>query len=201
MDLYIFDFDDTLAITDSRVRVIRSGEDIWMTSREFADFPINPNTDQIDFDDFNRASGTLISATAEEMERAMDDVGQSNVFIVTARSVAEPVKKWLTDTLGRAPEVIATAGGANKRPWLMGQLLKQEYERVVVYEDCTHNIRDLKEAVEEHNRVNSKSVIYSAMCILPDTSMIKSEARWRSENIITEWDFREITKNFLRKSQ
>lgn len=199
MDLYIFDFDDTLAITDSRVRVIRNGEDIWMTSREFARFPINPRTDQIDFNDFNRASGTLIAATAKEMEHAMDDVGRSNVFVVTARSVAEPVKKWLTDTLGKTPEVIATAGGANKRPWLMGQLLKQEYERVVVYEDCTHNIRDLKEAVEEHNRVNNKSVIYSAMCILPDTSIVKAESRWRSENIITEWDFRQITKKFLRK--
>ena len=46
MDLYIFDFDDTLAITDSKVRVIRNGEDIWMTSREFADFPTDPSTDQ-----------------------------------------------------------------------------------------------------------------------------------------------------------
>ena len=66
MDLYIFDFDDTLAITDSRVKVIRSGEDIWMTSREFANFPINPSTDEISFDDFTRARGTLIADTAKE---------------------------------------------------------------------------------------------------------------------------------------
>mgnify|MGYP000548192744 CR=1 FL=1 len=52
MDLYIFDFDDTLAITDSRVKVIRSGEEILMTSREFAHFPFNPSTDSLDFGDF-----------------------------------------------------------------------------------------------------------------------------------------------------
>ena len=33
----------------------------------------------------------------------------------------------------------------------------------------------------------------------PDASMIKAESRWRPENLITEWDYREITKNFLRK--
>jgi len=200
MDLYIFDFDDTLAITDSRVKVIRNGEDIWMTSREFANFPINPSTDEISFDDFTRAQGTLIADTAEEMEKAMDDVGQANVFIVTARSVGAPVEKWLIDTIGRSPKIIATSGGANKRPWLMGQLLKEKYRRVVVYEDCTHNIRDLKEAVEEHNSTTGESVIYSAMCILPDQSIVKAESRWRSENLITEWDFRKITKNFLRKT-
>ena len=43
MDLYIFDFDDTLAVTDSRVKVIKksSGDEILMTSREFAHYPFN----------------------------------------------------------------------------------------------------------------------------------------------------------------
>ena len=198
MDLYIFDFDDTLAITDSRVRIERDGKDIWMTSREFADFPILEG-DYIDFDDFKRAKGTLIKATAKEMEKAMDNVGEANVFIVTARSVGEPVRDWLLSEIGRSPEVVATEGGANKRPWLMKQLASHLYDRVIVYEDCTHNIRDLKEAVLAYNKEYDKNVHYSAMCILPDQSSIKLESYWRSENLITEWDFREITKNFLRK--
>ena len=199
MDLYIFDFDDTLAITDSRVRIERNGEDIWMTSREFADFPIIDG-DYIDFDDFKRAKGTLIKDTVDVMEDAMNDVGQSNVFIVTARSVGTPVKEWLEQELGRSPEIIATSGSAGKRPWLLKQLQSQQYTRVIVYEDCRHNIRDLKEAVQEHNTKMGTSVIYSAMCIMPDASMVKAESRWRPENLITEWDYREITKNFLRKT-
>ena len=67
MDLYIFDFDDTLAITDSQVRVIRNGKDIFMTSREFAKFPYNPATDELDFGDFGRAQGTLIKDTVDIM--------------------------------------------------------------------------------------------------------------------------------------
>jgi len=199
MDLYIFDFDDTLAITDSRVRIVRNEQDIWMTSREFADFPIIDG-DYIDFDDFKRAKGTLIKATALEMEKAMDMVGEANVFIVTARAVGEPVKDWLLAEIGRSPEVVATNGGANKRPWLIKQLASQEYDKVIVYEDCTHNIRDLKEAVLEHNKKHGKNVHYSAMCILPDQTTMKMESHWRSENLITEWDFKEITKNFLRKT-
>ena len=73
MDLFIFDFDDTLAITDSRVKVIRNGQEISMTSREFAHFPFNPSTDQLDFGDFQRAQGTLIKDTVAEMQRAMQD--------------------------------------------------------------------------------------------------------------------------------
>ena len=70
MDLYIFDFDDTIAITDSRIKVIRNGEEILMTSREFADFPVDMSTDQIDFGDFHRVEGTLIKETVREMEKA-----------------------------------------------------------------------------------------------------------------------------------
>ena len=57
----------------------------------------------------------------------------------------------------------------------------------------------MKDAVEEHNQQNKTDVLYSAMCILEDQSMIKAESRWRSEELLTEWDFRETVKKFLRK--
>ena len=198
LDLFIFDFDDTLAISDSLVKVIRSsGEEISMTSREFAHFPLKP-TDTVNFDDFQRAEGTLIMDTVKEMQRAMDDVGD-HVYIVTARSIAGPVEEFLKQEIGNHPPVIATAGSAGKKPWLLQQLTKEEYTRVVVYEDCKNNIRMLKDAVKEHNALNNDDVIYSAMCILEDQSVIQAESRWRSENLLTEWDFRETVKKFLRK--
>ena len=199
MDLYIFDFDDTLAVTDSMVKIYRDEEVLEMTSREFAEFSMQDG-DHVDFDDFKRAEGTLIKDTANRMLEAMIDAGDANVFIVTARSVGEPVKEWLLTELGKSPQVIATNGSAGKRPWLLKQLKLQPYKSVTVYEDCTHNIRDLKEAVEEHNKINSDNVQYNAMCILPNQTIVKSESRWRPENLITEWDFRKITKNFLRKT-
>ena len=198
MDLYIFDFDDTLAITDSRVRVVRNGRDIFMTSREFAQFDYRPETDEIDFGDFGTVSGTLIKDTVDIMVEKMKQ--GEDVYIVTARSIAEPVENWLTSEIGQAPSVVPTSGSAGKRPWLLKHLQPNNYDRVVVYEDCTHNIRDLKEAVEEHNAKTGSSIEYSAMCILPDNSIQQIENRWRPESLLTEWDFREITRNFLRKT-
>ena len=198
MDLYIFDFDDTLAITDSRVRVVRDGQDILMTSREFAQFDYNPNTDEIDFGDFGTVSGTLIKDTVAIMVEKMQQ--GEDVYIVTARAIAEPVEDWLSAELGQVPTVVPTSGSAGKRPWLLQHLQSNNYEKVVVYEDCTHNIRDLKEAVEEHNANTGSNIVYSAMCILPDNTIQQVENRWRPESLLTEWDFREIAKNFLRKT-
>ena len=191
MDLYIFDFDDTLAVTDSRVKVIRNGQEILMTSREFAHFPFNPSSDRLDFGDFQRAQGTLIKDTVAEMQKAMQD--GHDVFIVTARAIAGPVEEFLTSEIGSHPPVIATSGSEGKTPWLQNQLSQEEYQRVVVYEDCKKNIRSLKDVAE------AAGVAYSAMCILEDQSMVKAESRWRREDLLHKTDFREITRKFLRK--
>ena len=197
MDLYIFDFDDTLALTDSRVRIVRNGQDIFMTSREFAKFSVN-STDEIDFSDFSRASGTLIKDTAEKMLQVMSQ--GEDVYIVTARSVAKPVEEWLISEIGKAPPIIATSGSEGKVPWLKNQLSLKDYESVTVYEDCSNNIRALKTVVEVFNAANGTGIQYNALCIMPDQSIQKVESRWRPENLLTEWDFREITKNFIRKT-
>jgi len=200
MELYIFDFDDTLAITDSRVKIIlkASNEEILMTSREFAHYPFNPATMDVDFGDFARADGTLIKATIEIMQQAIID--GADVHIVTARAVAPPVKEFLEKELGMSPPVVATAGSAGKSPWLTNRLNSGEYDRVVVFEDCEKNIRSLKQTVEDFNSDTGSSVEYSAMCILHDQSMVQKESRWRREDLLNELDFRKMTRNFLRKT-
>lgn len=196
MELYIFDFDDTLALTDSKVRIERDGKEIFMSSRDFAHFQVK-TTDIIDFSDFSRANGTLIKDTADIMQQKIKQ--GEDVYIVTARSVAKPVEDWLTGEIGGSPPVIATSGSAGKIPWLEDQLAQNAYDKVVVYEDCRKNIRNLKRVIEAFNSQNGTSIVYNAMCILPDQSITQLESRWRSENLITEADFREITRNFLRK--
>ena len=200
MDLFIFDFDDTLAITDSRVKIImnQTQEEILMTSREFAHYPFNPATMSVDFGDFARAEGTLIMDTIEMMQQAILD--GADVHIVTARSLAGPVTEFLQQQIGSSPPVVATAGSAGKVPWLENKLRTGNYDRIVVFEDCEKNIRALKNTVDTYNAQNGTNVYYSAMCILPDQSMVQKESRWRKEELLTEWDFRNTIKNFLRKT-
>lgn len=200
MDLFIFDFDDTLAITDSRVKVIIKADDreILMTSREFAHFPFDPATMDVDFGDFLRAEGTLIKDTIEIMQQAIMD--GADVHIVTARGIGQPVEDFLKKKVGISPPVVATAGSAGKAPWLVQKLNTGNYSRVVVFEDCEKNIRSLKQTVEDHNQSSGQSVVYSAMCILPDQSMVQRESRWRREELLQEIDFRKMTRKFLGKT-
>lgn len=165
--LYIFDFDDTLAMTNSAVRVINSlGNVTRLNSREFAKYRYKQG-DELDFSEFTRAEGTLISDTVTQLNNAISDHGINNVFIVTARAESQPVHDFLSSFGIAVPEVVATSGSAGKAPWLTRKLLLGKYDTVVVYEDCKKNIKMLKDVVEAYNEELAQNVRYSAICILP----------------------------------
>ena len=167
MKLYIFDFDDTLAMTDSHVRVLRVNGDIdRLDSREFAKYRAEPG-DSLDFSEFTEASGTLIEDTVQEMESAISEHGISNVFVVTARSVSEPVNDFLASMGVTVPEVVATSGSEGKATWLTNKLVSGKYDTVMVYEDCRKNITMLKDVVEAYNEELGESIVYQGICILP----------------------------------
>ena len=166
-DLFIFDFDDTLAMTDSHVRVIKKdGTTERLDSREFAKYRY-VDGDELDFSEFTRASGTLIPNTVSAMESAIQDHGIENVFIVTARAESGPVSAFLKSVNVTVPEVVATAGSAGKATWLTRKLQQADYTSVVVYEDCRKNISMLKNIVEAYNEELGADILYRAVCIVP----------------------------------
>lgn len=165
--LYIFDFDDTLAMTDSHVRVIRADGNVdRLDSREFAAYRPEPG-DRLDFTEFNRAEGDLIQDTIDSMEDAISQHGIANVYIVTARATGAPVSEFLSSMNISSPEVVATAGSRGKATWLTRQLEGENYDTVFVYEDCRKNITMLKDIVEAYNEELNKNIEYRAVCILP----------------------------------
>ena len=177
--LYIFDFDDTLAMTNSQVRIIKSDGTVQrLNSRKFAAYRQKPG-DQVDFSEFTRADGVLIDDTVSEMQNAISQHGINNVFIVTARSEANPVKQFLKSMNIQVPDVIATAGSEGKSDWLYNKLVDNKYTSVKVYEDCKKNINMLKSTVEDFNRETGASISYSAVCILPsgDRQLIERYVR------------------------
>ena len=167
MKLYIFDFDDTLAMTDSHVRVIRvNGNVDRLGSREFAKYRAEPG-DNLDFSEFTEASGTLIEDTVQEMEDAIQKHGIGNVYIVTARSHGGPVGEFLESMGVTVPEIVATSGSEGKATWLTKKLMSGNYDTVMVYEDCRKNITMLKDVVEAYNEELEKEIVYQGICILP----------------------------------
>ncbi len=179
--LYIFDFDDTLAMTDSHVRVIRKdGTTQRLNSRAFAKYRPSAG-DELDFSEFKQASGTLIDSTVATLRNAVRQHGFENVYIVTARDVAEPVTEFLISMGITPPEVVATAGSEGKAVWLTRQLELNNYTSVYVYEDCKKNITMLKDIVDAYNETfpGKPDVDYNAVCVLPSGKQQVIEYRIR----------------------
>ena len=111
--LFVFDFDDTLAHTDSMVRLERDKEITDLDSGAFADYSFQPG-DQLDFTDFNRVSGKLIANTLAILNNAQRS-GQ-DIVIITARppGAVPGIQQFFADNNMESPSVYATSGSANK---------------------------------------------------------------------------------------
>ena len=164
--LFVFDFDDTLAHTDSVVRLQRGGEVSDLDSGAFASYEYQPD-DRLDFSDFGRVDGQLIASTLA----ILNDIQRKgkDAVIVTARppEAVEGIQKFFTDNNMVSPDIYATAGSANKPQVMIDLLSSGDYNHVVVYEDCMKNIEKLGDVVRQ------QGIEYSAVCINKDTTMSK----------------------------
>jgi hypothetical protein len=164
--LFVFDFDDTLAHTDSVVRLQRGGEVSDLDSGAFASYEYQPD-DQLDFSDFGRVDGQLIASTLA----ILNDIQRKgkDAVIITARppEAIGGIQKFFTDNNMASPDIYATAGSANKPQVMMNLLTSGDYNHVVVYEDCMKNIEKLGDIVRQ------QGIEYSAICINKDTTMRK----------------------------
>jgi hypothetical protein len=176
--LFIFDFDDTLALTNSHVIV---NDSLRLSSRDFAKYRAKPD-DKLDFSEFmDVKNGSLIQSTVDGMQKAIDQHGYENVYIVTARSVAAPVEKFLSKMGITVPEIFAANGSENKARWLINKLMTEDYQRVVVYEDCKKNIAMLEDVVNTYNEEMKADVVYTPVCVvvLGENIMKLSESQLR----------------------
>ena len=161
--LFIFDFDDTLAISGAKITVKKaSGEVLKLNSREFAKYSAEPG-DDLNFSEFDEypPAGVLINDTVRELINAINSYGPNNVWILTARRLTGPVAAFLSDKgIDPLPNMKGTAGSAGKGPWLKRKLESGNYDSVYVWEDCQKNIASLGEVAEEIG------VEYFSTCVL-----------------------------------
>jgi hypothetical protein len=164
--LFVFDFDDTIARTDSKVFLVRNGERIHMDSDEFATYQYQQG-DELDFSDFNRVEGNIIPHTLAILDDAMSK--GHKVVIVTARApgAIEGIKQFFRQNGIQPPDIYATAGSDGKPPVLRNLLGGGTYGRVIVYEDCRKNIESLKPVADE------MGIPYTAICVEKNAQMRK----------------------------
>lgn len=149
--LRVFDFDDTLVRTDSYVYVThKSGSKTKLTPGEFAVYKPK-KYDVFDFSDFHYVKNPQeIKAITEVLRRMLKAAGDRKVYILTARSAAKPITKYLRDIGVRGVEVIALGDGnpEKKADWIEARVKEDGYDHVFFIDDSEPNVKAVRKRMQ-----------------------------------------------------
>ena len=169
--LWIFDFDDTLAVDKSTVDVLdkTTGEIVnRLSSEKFKSYKLKDN-ERFDFEGHSKKEmrADPIPATLKIMRRVMRRGGRT--VILTGRTNGAGVEKYLKN-MGIDIEVVAIgskAGGSHegvaraKRDWIAAEIDKG-YNDIEVFDDNSLNIEYIKKLSDPGNvRITTRLVKYS----------------------------------------
>ena len=154
--LRIFDFDDTLALTDSPVRVMRGDEVVRnLNSHEFKFYKLKDG-ERFDTSAFDKVMHPkVIKPTMMTIRKVLGK--PSPAVVLTGRSKSEPVKEWLA-SIGVNVEVHAigaaakgtTAGIAKvKRKWIADAIKRDGWDYIEVFEDSKENLAAMESLKSE----------------------------------------------------
>ena len=138
----IFDFDDTIAQSDSWVYITKDGKEIKkLDAAEFAVYRLKDG-EGYDFRDFDRKirNPKLIKKNADLLKKQLKTAGRK-VTILTARRLKAPINHFFK-TIGISPYVV-TLGDANpqKKADYIENEIKKGYTTIYFMDDSPKNIR------------------------------------------------------------
>jgi len=157
--LYIFDFDDTLALSDAVVIIThKDGEIEELTSGEYATYKKQVG-DIFDFEQFHRypPNGRVIRETFVELNNALSKYSSNDVVILTAREYCEPIIKFLKDNGVTKIPTMKCVGGADpmlKGSYVSEKIKEEGYTEVYVFEDSTDNLIAIGNAIKPFKNVS-----------------------------------------------
>jgi hypothetical protein len=96
--LRIFDFDDTLVKSNSRVKVTdKNGNERWLSAGEYAVYTQKPE-DNMDFSEFKKVIDPKeIKAVTKILRNFYKANGNRTITILTARGVVQPIQDFMRD--------------------------------------------------------------------------------------------------------
>lgn len=169
--LWIFDFDDTLAVDKSTIDVIdkETGEIVHrLSSEKFKSYKLKDG-EKFDFEGHSKKKmkADPIPATLKIMRKVMGRGGRT--VILTGRAYGEGVEKYLR-SMGINIEVVAIGRKAKgshegiaraKREWIAGEIDKG-YNDIEVFDDNALNIEYIKTLADPGNvRLRTRLIRYS----------------------------------------
>ena len=150
---YIFDFDDTIAKSDSWIYIIKNGKEIKkLDAAEFAVHSLKAG-EEYDFRDFDRKirNPRLIKKNADLLKKQL--LKNRRVTILTARSLGAPINHFFK-SIGIQPYVVAlgSADPQKKAEYIETQI-KKGYTTIYFMDDSHKNVRAVKNLQRKYPKV------------------------------------------------
>jgi phosphoglycolate phosphatase-like HAD superfamily hydrolase len=152
--LRVFDFDDTLVKSNSKVFLIRKGKRKEMTPGEFAIYKKKPG-DEFDFSEFDKViEPKKIKAMFRVFKNIYKASGSRRLTILTARAAYKPVRQFLKD-VGFDDVYVVALGDANpqkKSNWVKSQIEKG-YNDILFLDDSPKNVNAVKKLKQKYPNI------------------------------------------------
>ena len=148
--LRVFDFDDTLVKSNSKVYVINKGKKKTLTPGQFAIYK-QKSGDEFDFSDFDKViQPKKIKAMFRVFKNIYKASGNRRLTILTARGAYKPVRQFFKD-IGYDVYVVALASSnpKDKSDWIETQI-KQGYDDVLFFDDSKKNINTVNKLKKKY---------------------------------------------------
>lgn len=170
--IIVFDLDDTLVITDAKIKVCNkiSGECFSLTPEEFNEYEKHPDHD-LDFEDFKSLEimkgGQLIDYYLKIFKEAYKM--RIAVGIVTARDDRDMIWKWLREHVGYKIDkdlIFAVTDPVHKFDGSISDRKKQAFRELIdlgytnfqFYDDDQANLELVKSLESEYDGINISTI-------------------------------------------
>lgn len=145
--LYIWDFDDTLAITNGHVKITKSnGKKLFLTSEQYGRYVAAPD-DAFDFSEFSNPENIKeIPEMMSRFRKTMEKYGSKAMVILSARQDVRPIRHFIkTHKIPRIRAVaLADFGHSLKAKWILKEARRQKYDIIEFFDDNRENIKEIR---------------------------------------------------------
>ena len=152
--LRVFDFDDTLVKSNSKVYVINKGKKKTLTPGQFAIYK-QKSGDEFDFSDFDKViEPKQIKSMFKVFKNIYKASGSRRLTILTARAAYKPVRQFLKD-IGYNDVYVVALGDANpqkKSNWVKSQIEKG-YDDILFLDDSPKNVNAVRKLKQKYPNI------------------------------------------------
>ena len=154
----VFDFDDTVARTNSKVFATKDGKKKTLTAEEFAKQGEKLTNEgwKMDFSDFNEVVEGKKGPLFEVMKKMKEAAGERDMFILTARAPesAAAIHRFLKEMGIDIPieniTGLGNSSGEAKAQWLVDKVT-EGYNDFYFADDAPQNVKAVRDALESYD--------------------------------------------------